>query len=489
MSRSADPAAIEAALDRLRRAAIENHDRVPVSAVKATADRFGVTERTVWNWLRSGSRVAPTSCGLSREAIAAVAEKHGNRRAAWKELRERGSYDRSYAQFTRDVNCLAPMVRNGITQGVRGAINRGLYLKAAPAGRLDLVVFDHTEADIRLQRLHRGELETFRPWVSLLVDAGTRFLLSAIVTEGDGLRGDPGTESLVALIGGAIRGQTAADGTFVGGVPRLVQCDGARAHLAEAMLNGYLELGIASRILGPASPWEDGIVERMMRTMSEELLATLPGYTAALPDRYAHDPWQPSDCLTVEEFTARFEHWVDSYNYERVHSALQCTPFGAWRDDPAPVERVPDALIRHGFLAVKQGRVVSKNGVRFRNVDYVHPGLGDLVGKKVSIRYLPTDRSFVDVYDDDRFVCSAEPHNRLSRESRIQIVRERNASVRSVDRIKRSRQRIVERELDAAPLLAPSREPTEPRQLVEDAGDDFLAFAEQVTSSNRRGQE
>ncbi|MGZ4314199.1 MAG: Mu transposase C-terminal domain-containing protein [Gaiellaceae bacterium] len=480
---------MEAALEHLRLVAGRNRDRVPVSAVRATAERFGVKERAVWRWLRSGPPKAFERRSLAREAVAAIAEHHGNRRAAWDALHAAGTYDRSYAQFTRDVNQLTPMMRQGITEGVRGAINQGLYLKASPAGRLDLVVFDHTEADIHLQRVHRGRLETFRPWVSLLVDTGTRFLLNAIVTEGDGLRGDPGTESLVALIGGAIRGQTAGDGTFVGGVPRLVQCDGARAHLADAMLHGYLELGIASRILAPASPWEDGAVERLMRTLSEGLLAKLPGYTAALPDRYGHAPWKPAECLTVEEFTARFELWIDSYNYERIHSALQCTPFEAWRDDPAPVERVPDALIRHGFLAVTQGRTVSKKGVRFRNVDYVHAGLGDLVGKKVSIRYLPNDRSFIDVYDDDEFVCSAEPHNRLSREDRIQIVRDRNARVRSVDRIiKRSRKRIVERELAAAPLLAPRRDAADVLEQLEETSDEFLAFAERAFNANGPAQ-
>ncbi len=72
-------------------------------------------------------------------------------------------------------------------------------------------------------------------------------------------------------------------------------------------------------------------------------------------------------------------------------------------------------------------------------------------------------------------------HNRLPREARIQIVRERNASVRSVDRIiKRSRNRIIERDLAAAPLFAPPRDPTEPLDPFDEPGHDFLAFAEGI---------
>ena len=93
-------------------------------------------------------------------------------------------------------------------------MQKGLYLKGSSTGRLDRVIFDHTEADIRLQRVYRGQVETYRPWVTLLVDSHTRFLIACVVTEGDGLRGDPNTEVLVAMMANAIRGSEAADGTF-----------------------------------------------------------------------------------------------------------------------------------------------------------------------------------------------------------------------------------------------------------------------------------
>ena len=135
---------------------------------------------------------------------------------------------------------------------------------------------------------------------------------------------------------------------------------------------------------------------------------------------------------------------------------------------------------------MQRGRTVSKNGVRFRTVDYIHADLARLVGKTVAIRHLPNDRSFIDVYDADQFVCTAEPHNRLTREARIQIVRDRSASIRSVDRIiKRSRQRIVERHLEGTPPLAPRRDPTEPFEL-DDPADDFLQFAEATQPAGGR---
>ena len=103
MTKVLDSAASSAAVDHLRQLATENGGRVPVDAVRAVAGRFTVTERTVWNWLRVGVPIGRSGRELSRDALTVIGEHHGNRRAAWRSLREAGTYDRSYVQFTRDV--------------------------------------------------------------------------------------------------------------------------------------------------------------------------------------------------------------------------------------------------------------------------------------------------------------------------------------------------------------------------------------------------
>ena len=485
MSRNYDRNAAQASIDLIKRLATENQGNAPVWAVQAAAKKLGVTERSIWNWLKDGVPEAPNASlnkMLERNILKALAAAQGQRKAAWKAMTAEGTYSKSYTQFTRDLQKLSPIQLAGLTEGVVAGLKKGLYLKGTSTGRLDRVLFDHTEADIRLQRLYKGQLEMFRPWVTFLLDSHTRVILSCFITEGDGLRGDPGTESLAALLASAIRGVEAADGTFVGGVPATVQFDNAKAHLAQAMLNGYLELGIATHAIKPGSPWEDGRVERLMRTFREEFLAPLPGYTKALTNRYEHEPWEPEDCMTVEEFTVRLQQWVDTYNYERHHSSLDSTPFEAWKNDPTPIRRVDDDLIRQGFMAETRGRSVSKNGIRFKNVDYTDPKLGKLVGKKVTIRYLPNDSTFIDVYVNDQFHCTAVPNTRLSQQDRKQIVRERNSQIRQTDRlVKRSSARAQRRELEGNPLASPERDPKSPARSIEDASeDDFLAFVEQM---------
>ena len=486
MSKQYDRAAARASIDHLNRLASENGGKVPTWAVQASAAKLGVKERTVWRWLSDGvpeGISASLDSTTEREIMQALAAAHGRRKAAWKAMTAEGKYSKSYEQFTRDIRKLSPIQHATVTEGVKAALTQGLYLKGSSTGRLDRVLFDHTEADIRLQRSFAGELEMFRPWVTFLLDAHTRMIMGWIVTEGDGVRGDPGTESLVALLGSSIHGSVAADGTFIGGVPAVVQFDNAKAHLAAAMINGYLELGIATHAIKPGSPWEDGRVERLMRTFREELLASLPGYTKALPDRYAHEAWTPEQCMGIQEFMVRLQEWVDHYNFERQHSALKMTPFEAWKADPTPITQVDDDLVRQGFLAEQSGRKISKNGVRFKDVDYVHPLLGTKVGKKVAVRYLPNDRSFIDIYIDGQFLCTAVPHSRLGKDERQQIVRERNRQISNSNHLlKRSGARAQRRAAEGNPLVSPERDPNAPaRQLEDSDDDDYISRIEKTT--------
>lgn len=477
-----------AVVAHLRRLAGSNNGKVPSSAVAAHADAHGVTTRTIWRYLSNGVPRDTEAPPLTERHLEAVAAAHGHLKHAWQRLCSDGLYTKCYRQFVRDFHELEPVLQQGLLHGVKAGIESGLFLQSQPEARLDRVIFDHTEADIRLQRVHAGVAEMFRPWISLLIDSGTRMILAAIITEGDGLKGDPNTESLVALMALAIRGHEAADGTFVGGVPRMVQCDNAKAHLAEAMMSGFISLGIGVNLIKPGTPWEDGKVERLMRTMKEELLSPLPGFTGALQDRYSHEPWVAEDCLSIDEFTTRLLAWIDTYNYERLHSSLGCTPFQAWRDDPEPIERVDDALIRSSFLAQSRQVSVSKNGVRFKKVDYIAKELKTIVGKKVSLRYLPNDPSFVDVFLGDVYLCTAKPHNRLTQDERRVIVAERQSTARKVDRlVKKSRKRRQEAALSGNPLMSPQREPSahldySPPMELED---EFLSFGERLADSSR----
>jgi putative transposase len=76
----------------------------------------------------------------------------------------------------------------------------------------------------------------------------------------------------------------------------------------------------------------------------------------------------------------------------------------------------------------KQPRTVNKNGIRFDGVDYVAAGLNRLVGRKVTVRYLPNlelERLFIEVFDGDEWVCTANPSHTLTAAQRTALLAER----------------------------------------------------------------
>ncbi len=68
---------------------------------------------------------------------------------------------------------------------------------------------------------------------------------------------------------------------------------------------------------------------------------------------------------------------------------------------------------------------VTKNGVRFRNAWYMHANLNGHVGRMVTVRFLETDRSFIDVYLDGSLLCTCSVAAGLSREQRRELARVR----------------------------------------------------------------
>ena len=130
--------------------------------------------------------------------------------------------------------------------------------------------------------------------------------------------------------------------------------------------------------------------------------------------------------------------WLDHYNHQRVHSSLGSTLLEAWRDDSTTIEKVMTVeLIRDCFLAERTGRKISKNGARFTNIDNGHPALAKLVCRRVTVRYLPSDCTFLDMFPNRGYVCQGVPHERLSIDDRMQIVRNRNSQTAKVERIRK----------------------------------------------------
>ena len=115
--------------------------------------------------------------------------------------------------------------------------------------------------------------------------------------------------------------------------------------------------------------------------------------------------------------------------------------------------------------------------------------VAQIVGEIVTLKYLPNDRSFVDVMFNGNFFCTAIPHSQLDEQDRRIIVRTRHSQTRKVDEVmKVARVRASRRAIEGNPLLSPQRDLNEVKRPKVSVGeDDYLSFLEQTAVLNQEG--
>lgn len=439
------------------------------------AELHGVSRATVWRVFNetegdADRRRKPPS-PLTRADKIIIAGANGSLARAHRELVRRGQVEVGYRAFLHQFEKLPVAERVGLLEGGRAAAEAGLCALQVIRHRLDRMHHDHTESDEYVH--YRNQVA--RPWVSLLLDSCTRMILAAVVIFGRETRGDPMTETVVALLVQAMIGWEGPDGNRYGGIPATVAYDNALSNVASAVTNGFGMLGVYGYAIPPASPWRQGKVERAVRTITDELFAEQPGYVHQLTTR-SGVPRAPdvSSVRHLDTFSASVDAFVEEYNFRRPHSALGgLTPSEKWNLDSKPVEFADPVLVRRWFMSDGQSRVVSGKGVSVHGIWYTDPSLP--FGDKVIVRWLPSNRAFVDVYArDGEFLCTAVPHEDLSAEKRAAISRIReNAAGRTSTYIKESR-RLRQEELREEETKRAIADPDASNVVVDDDFYDLL---------------
>lgn len=422
------------------------HDGVlPNAAARQIAAAYDVSIDTVKRirvQIDRGEDVAAppevTAYELSRDDITAIGLFSGNLKLAWQHRHTNG-YPHSYRTFVRAFRRLEPLRQIGLREGPHAVAAKSLKATQIVRDRNDVTHFDHTEADIYVSGPGGHPV---RPWVTLLIDAATRYLPVVGVTVGDGIGGDPTTDVVVACLAEQMIGRE-IDGVWYGGIPAVVRYDNALPHLAQAVQNGCQTLGIVSSPIPPASPWRQGKVESVVDTFTTEFLCGLPGYTGGPKDRYGRNTWPKGRILKLSQFEALVGDWVLRYNTERRHSSLDgLTPAEAWQAGTNAIEVVDPDEVLHCFLGDPKPRSVDAAAVRHKGVDYSHPVLNRWTGAQVLIRFLPHRRDLIWVFDlNGELICAAGPRDRLDPEARAEMYRYTQAVTRwTVNVTKRSRE-------------------------------------------------
>ncbi|MFC6238022.1 Mu transposase C-terminal domain-containing protein [Longivirga aurantiaca] len=373
---------------------------------------------------------------LDGEVVNEVARCSGNLAKAYRNLKATKNLP-SLATFQRKVNSLLGQhAMTVIRHGDGKARSRRVYLKRDPGERGHTYETDHTECPIYV--IPTGHKRATRPYITVVVDHATRYVLSLVITFGT-----PSAEEVRVAFISAILERTAADGhTRVGGLPFRIVWDQGKDFLSTLVTESCLRLGTTPSPLPPYSPNLKGRCERFWRTFKGNCLASLPGYIDSGTDvrgTLHRAQYALSEVAFVERVTA----WLDWYNTEHVVRTLGMTPLQAWQADPRDLVTVPADQLWCDFLLSDSKATVSVQGVRWKSLDYVtlHGELDRLIGKQVEVRYLPHMRDFIEVFHDGKHVGTAYPSDHLQPEDQEAFLKQRRAdqarALKNVSSVKR----------------------------------------------------
>lgn len=458
--------------------------RLNAGDVADAARLCDVDRATMWRWVAKGTarRVVSSRYVLTERDKVAFFAANGNYRQAYEDLRrEAARAPPSLSTFRRAIQREWDA---GTIVAARGGYaarrQHRVALTRPQVGRNQRWEADHKRLEV-LVRVP-GFKEPRKPWVTWVVDTFSRYICGWAVSM------QPTRGEVLAVIRIACSKEL-GEGP-VHGVPNVLVWDNGLEFTARAVSEAGAMIGSYASPAFAYSPEQKGSIERLNRTVTSEFLSKMPYCTAGptAKDRKLYGPG--SGPISLSRFVREFALWVDHYNFERPHRQLQGrTPMQAWTEDETPIRTVPEEDLRRFTLERTERTVRHDGGVHVFGRSYTAPELHALVRKRVEVGSIPRDFGFVEVFADDRWICTAHPSDELTVEQIHKSRREAQRLDRESTRLIRRRNRLLEQRF--APMTAVAPEPRTMVQLtaaevsslsvpVDRQDEDVLGFGSQI---------
>lgn len=412
---------------------------LPASVVRTMAEDVGCHPSTVWRWVTTSANgfqpasiVLPDSTAnghlleeLSDDHIDVVFQYQGDLAKAKRALDkvDPAIAAMSESTFRRRWEDVHPSIRAMAAEGAKGLRARQLRILYNCEDRNQIWHIDSMECPFWVLPVGHTT-EWVKPWMITLEDDATRRIMAAGLT-----MGRPTADDVVVVLADGIRMKPLSrPGESVGGIPKILHSDNGAEFKNLVVTQGMKRLGVERKLTLPYHSHQNGKVERLQRTIQDELFKQLPGYSQGPESMSRKDPFGVESRMIGEEAlsTLVFDY-VEEYNSLRPHSSLGGrTPNQAWCEDNTPLQSADPEAIRLSLLEERRSYKVQQKGIHFRNVYYTAPELGyeGLVGSKVQVRYMPRDPSFIEVFYDGEWMCTAFPHANLTDSMREQIMKQ-----------------------------------------------------------------
>ena len=247
------------------------------------------------------------------------------------------------------------------------------------------------------------------------------------------------------------------------GLPETIVRDNGQDYASNMVNDGLMALGVKVQAVPPFTPEGKPHVERVFRTLSHDLLETLPGYIGhnvaerkaienrksfaerlgkagkkiapkgrndklvgrndegairnglrlAIADTCHQEerqaPTQERIGLTPEALQAAINKWTEDVYHQRTHSGIKMSPNAKASTGKQTNRRIDDPRILDRLLAESGLRTIGKKGLRYDSGLFWNDALIDYMGRKVLCRLDIWDASKVFCFDPDTsgFICEA----------------------------------------------------------------------------------
>lgn len=438
------------------RALRDEHGSLHAEYVRMNAKIVGCSERTMWRYISKGTsrRNKARVYKLSERDMELYFECVGNVSMVRKRLLEEGRPVPSLSTLSRAFDRdLQASERAHAVGGIDARRAASVYLRHEPPHRNALWEADHVELPVLV--LPPGGGAPVKVWMTPIIDGFSRII------PGFALDVHPNAGTVLAALRKAIA-YDPAYGPFCGR-PKAITWDNGPEFLADAVTRVVCNLGISAAPAPAYSPMHKGKIERVQRTIQQELISGFSLYTngpRALNGSLADDG-PNSQAMTMAELYEHVAAWVHHYNNERPHSGLDGrTPREVWEADLYPIDIVPEKELRW-MTTPSDVRKVGTSGIRWAKKNYIAPELNGLFGEEVMIGFVPHDERQIEVYYDGKFLCKALPQGTLDKDQRDAFLAARRESDARANKLagRRNRKARVKHE--------PMTTPGEPEVITE----------------------
>lgn len=269
----------------------------------------------------------------------------------------------SYDQVLRFVKNMSPELAAGLKRGPRAHFEEfGQIVSQAVGAPNEIWQVDCTEVPVWVLNINSGKL--VKVWMTTFIDTATRVVPVCFITPGH-----PTSRDIVRALKKAILPKHCDAFPFYG-KPVAIQSDNHNVFKGE-FLEALLELEITPIYSPVECPSNNGKVERLFRTFSEQLFSGLRGYSKQFQglERAKANP------IPMPLLDRIIERYLVEY-HTSLHTALRRSPWEAWHEQIEAakglvfsLEEIEEAIQIRVEKLVVRGRVEIEKGLFFTSSD------------------------------------------------------------------------------------------------------------------------